>query len=235
MGWSDGYVLDVQYCEDRPYVAHGRYVLITVSDSVCGMTKEVMDKIFEPFFTTKEVGKGTGLGLATVYGIVKQNQGYINVYSEVGQGTSFKIYLPAYTERADDRPPSNEEVSPSGGQETILLVEDEPMLLEIEKNMLQRLGYKVLTAPGPVMALEILNCHEGRIDLLITDVVMPEMNGRDLWEKASPLRPAMKCLFTSGYTANVIARHGVLKEGFNFIQKPMTIAELGSKIRKALR
>jgi PAS domain S-box-containing protein len=231
---SENCILGEQYCHDRPYVAPGRYVLITVTDSGCGMTKDVMDRIFEPFFTTKEVGKGTGLGLATVYGIVKQNEGYINVYSEVGRGTSFKIYLPAYLEKAYDTPNAREDIGPSGGQETILLVEDEPMLLDIERNMLERLGYKVLTALGPVKALEILNCHEAQIDLLITDVVMPEMNGRDLWEKASALRPSMKCLFTSGYTANVVARHGVLKEGVNFIQKPMTISELDKKIRKAL-
>ena len=227
-------VISHECCEDKPYMAPGNYVSLSVSDTGRGLEKDVIDKIFEPFFTTKEVGKGTGLGLATVYGIVKQNEGYINVYSEPGKGTTFKIYLPAHGDRVEEEPSSDGEEDIKGGSVTVLLVEDEPMLLEMGEMMLKRLGYEVLTAQGPGAAIEIANNYEEEIALLITDVVMPEMNGKDLSQRISSLRPGIKCLFTSGYTSNAIARHGVLDQGVHFIQKPFQLGRLAKGVQKAL-
>jgi PAS domain S-box-containing protein len=226
--------IDENYCKDKPYASPGRYVVIAVSDTGCGIERDLLEKIFEPFFTTKEVGKGTGLGLSTVYGIVKQNEGWINVYSEPGTGTTFKIYLPAQGDVDVEKAPRTEEEEIPKGNGTILLVEDEAMLLEMGEMMLKRLGYDVLTALGPAQALEIAESFPGKIHLLMTDVVMPEMNGMELSERISSLRPGIKCLFTSGYTANVIARHGVLKEGVNFIEKPHQLKGLAKKIRSVL-
>jgi CheY-like chemotaxis protein len=178
--------------------------------------------------------KGTGLGLATVYGIVKQNNGFINVYSEPGQGTTFKVYLPRYLASAAHKPES-EAASPTlSGHETILLVEDEPMILDMAMAMLERLGYTVLVGATPGEAIGLAREHAGKIDLLMTDVVMPEMNGRDLAKNLLSLYPDLKRLFMSGYTANVIAHHGVLDEGVHFIQKPFTLKDLAAKVREAL-
>jgi len=198
------------------------------------MDRETQDKLFEPFFTTKEIGKGTGLGLATVYGIVKQNNGCINVYSELGRGTTFKIYLPRYMAKTEEfqkeRP-----VSPvPHGRESILLVEDEPEFLHLGQRMLLSLGYEVLAASTPGEAIRLAELHAGEIHLLITDVIMPEMNGRDLAKRVLSLYPGIKRLFMSGYTANVIAHHGVLDEGVHFIQKPFAMKELADKVRKVL-
>ncbi|PIY22537.1 MAG: hypothetical protein COZ11_12325 [Deltaproteobacteria bacterium CG_4_10_14_3_um_filter_51_14] len=231
---TENAMLTYEDFKDKPYAAAGRYVSLIVSDTGCGMAKDVVEKIFEPFFTTKEVGKGTGLGLAKVYAIVKQNEGYINVYSEPGKGTTFKIYLPAQGYNATQGQIGDAEEEIIGGDETVLLVEDEPMLLEMGEIMLKRLGYDVFTANGPGQALETVKRCDKDIALLITDVVMPEMNGMELSERLCSLKPGIRCLFTSGYTANVIARHGVLKEGVSFIQKPLLLKDLAVKIRSIL-
>jgi len=226
--------IDRTYCESNADCVAGDYVVLAVSDNGCGMEKNVRDHIFEPFYTTKEIGKGTGLGMATVYGIVRQNNGIINVYSEPGIGTTFRIYLPAYIEKHAGAAESGMAGAVSGGKETVLLVEDEPMLLELGRNMLEILGYNVLKAGTPGEAIRLAGESAGDIDLLLTDVVMPEMNGRDLAGRLQTLYPGMKCLFTSGYTANVIAHHGVLEEGVHFLQKPFTPQELALKLREAL-
>ena len=201
----------------------------------CGMDKETLGHIFEPFFTTKGMGKGTGLGLSTVHGIVKQNNGFINVYSEPGNGTTFKIYLPWYAGQTIEVQPEDIEEIPLSRGETVLVVEDEPLLLKMDKKMLEDLGYRVLAAGAPSEAIDLAKAHAGQIRLLITDVVMPEMNGRDLAERLQALYPDMKILFMSGYTATVIAHRGVLDEGVNFIQKPFSFKGLGIKVRDSLR
>ncbi|MFA5906687.1 MAG: response regulator, partial [Desulfobacula sp.] len=198
------------------------------------MEKEIMSHIFEPFFTTKEAGKGTGLGLATVYGIVRQNEGFINVYSEPGKGTTFKIYLPRFGEAMEEKPKKEISRPSEKGNETILIVEDESMILDIATTMLERQGYRVLSAVSPKEAIRLAREHAGKIHLLMTDVVMPEMNGRELAKTLLSLYPDLKCLFMSGYTANVIAHHGVLDEGVNFIEKPFSMNDLIAGVQKAL-
>jgi len=224
---------DEAYCRDHAGFIPGDFVLLAVSDNGCGMNKKTLDNLFEPFFTTKGVGQGTGLGLATVYGIVKQNNGFINVYSEPDLGSTFKIYLPRQT--ADDETAIGipvRETSP-GGDEIILLVEDEPMILDMTTIMLERLGYTVLAALGPGKAIRLAGEHTGHIDLLMTDVVMPEMNGRELAKKITSLYPGIKLLFMSGYTANVIAHQGVLDDGVVFVQKPFSKADIAVQLRRA--
>ena len=225
---------DEAYCADRPEWIPGEYVILAVSDNGCGMEKEALANIFEPFFTTKKEGQGTGLGLATVYGIVKQNNGFVNVYSEPGQGTTFKLYLPRYVdesmETADDEP----ETEVQGGTETVLIVEDEPTVLKLGKAMLEILGYKVLAASGKDQALRLVGEYDENIDLLLTDVVMPDMNGKELSEQIMALRPGLKCLYMSGYTADLIARQGILEKGVKFISKPFSIQALAVKVREAL-
>ncbi len=228
-------VFDETYCADHFGFVAGEYVLLAVSDDGCGMDKETLDQIFEPFFTSKGVGQGTGLGLSTVYGIVKQNNGFINVYSEPGKGTTFRIYLPRYAGQAVDTPREKAAEIPLSRGETVLVVEDEPALLKMGKMMLEKLGYRVLAAGTPGEAIRLAEEHAGEIQLLITDVVMPEMNGRDLAERMQSLYPGMKILFMSGYTADVIAHRGVLDEGVNFIQKPFSMKDLAVKVREALR
>lgn len=233
---TENIAFDTAYCADHPDCIPGKYVLLAVSDNGCGMDRETRDQIFEPFFTTKESGKGTGLGLATVYGIVRQNDGFINVYSEPDQGTTFSIYLPAFAdEEAVSAPvkasPAQELTT---GTETVLVVEDEAALLSLAKTILERLGYTVLAASTPMAGIELAQEYEGDIHLLITDVVMPEMNGRDLAQRIAAIRPAMQCLYMSGYTADVIAHHGVLETGIHFIQKPFSIGDLARTIREAL-
>nr|WP_320193642.1 PAS domain S-box protein [uncultured Desulfobacter sp.] len=225
---------DQAYCAGHTGVITGDYVMLTVTDNGCGMNKETLNNLFEPFFTTKNMGEGTGLGLAIIYGIVKQNHGFINVYSEPDQGTCFKIYLPRF--RASEEP--REQTIPlkpvPTGNETILLVEDEPAILKMTRMMLERKGYSVLPADGPAHAIRITNEHVGKIDLLMTDVVMPEMNGRDLAKKVTTVFPEIKLLFMSGYAADVITHKGVLDGGVAFIQKPFSTNDLAKKIRKVL-
>lgn len=225
---------DEAYCADHPGFIPGDYVLLAVSDDGCGMDSATLDKIFEPFFTTKELGKGTGLGLATVYGIVKQNNGFINVYSEPDCGTTFKIYLSRHLGPAEQLR-RTEAVEPiRRGKETVILVEDEPALLKLSKRMLERLGYQVLAASGPAEAIRIAAEHSGKIDLLMTDVVMPEINGRDLALRLLSSNADLKCLFMSGYTSNVIAHHGVLDKDVHFLPKPFSLKDLADKIREVL-
>ncbi len=227
-------IFDAVYCTNNPGFMPGDYVLLAVSDNGSGMDKDTLDKLFEPFFTTKGVGKGTGLGLATVYGIVKQNNGFINVYSELGQGTTFRIYLPRHMGKAEQLRSAELGDTAASGNETILLTEDEPAILEMTTLMLQHLGYTVLQAGTPGEAIRLAGEHSGRIHLLMTDVVMPEMNGRDLARNILSLYPDIKRLFMSGYTANTIAHHGVLDDGVHFIQKPFSLNDLATKLREAL-
>jgi PAS domain S-box-containing protein len=225
---------DQDYCASHAGYIEGAYVQIVVSDNGSGMDREMLAHLFEPFFTTKAVGKGTGLGLATVYGIVKQNNGFINVYSEPGQGTTFKVYLPRHGSGPKQEVESAATIEATGGHEIILLVEDEPSILQMTKMMLERRGYTVLATSTPGEAIRIAREHPAEIHMLITDVVMPEMNGRDLARNLLSLYPSMKRLFMSGYTADVIAHHGVLDKGVNFIQKPFSGKDLAAKVREAL-
>lgn len=225
---------DEAYCAEHVGFRPGEYIHLAVSDDGCGMDRETLDHIFEPFFTTKEQGKGTGLGLASVYGAVKQNNGFINVYSEPSLGTTVRIYLPRYTAKSANVSEEAPDHPAEPGNETILLVEDELEILKMTTMMLGMLGYTVVAASTPREAIRLAHENSDRIDLLMTDVVMPEMNGRDLAGNLLNRYPGLKCLFMSGYTANVIAHHGVLDEGVHFIQKPFSKKELGVKLREAL-
>jgi len=198
------------------------------------MGKEILDKLFEPFFTTKDAGKGTGLGLATVYGIIKQNSGFVDVHSEPGQGTSFRIYMPRTETPISEKPQIHEPRKDLNGNETILLVEDEESILELGKAILARHGYKVLTARNAPEALDLAERHPDRIDLLITDVVMPGVNGKDLVERLNTFRAGLRTIFISGYTADIISDHGVLDEGVQFLQKPFSVKSMAEKVREVL-
>lgn len=224
-------VVDEIFCAGQTDIAPGKYVQLALSDNGSGMGPEILSHLFEPFFTTKAINEGTGLGLAMIYGIVKQNHGAISVYSEPRLGTTFKIYLPSYEPKVDQAQEIDDKIAVKSGHETILLVEDEPMILEMTTVMLQRLGYTILPAATPGLALRLASEHVGEIQMIMTDVIMPEMNGIDLARKLSSLYPNIKFLFMSGYTANVIAPHGVLEEGMNFIHKPFSKKELSTKIR----
>jgi PAS domain S-box-containing protein len=224
-----------EYCGQHRGFVPGEYVMLAVSDNGCGMSKEIQGHIFEPFFTTKEMGKGTGLGLATVYGIVKQNNGFINLYSEIGKGTTFKIYFPRIMSYEKMRPVEPVSGIPVGHGEVVLLVEDEPAIREVTQAMLAELGYAVYSAGTPEEAIGIVNAHGDEIEMLITDVIMPKMNGRELAESIRAVKPAVACLFTSGYTANVIAHHGVLDKDVCFLAKPFSMQELAVKVKQAFR
>ena len=226
--------VDGHFCAGRAGFAPGEYVTLAVSDTGCGMDRETQKLIFEPFFTTKEMGKGTGLGLATVFGIVKQNGGHISVYSEMGRGTTFTIYLPRHAGETEEAGTQNAVEAIQRGSETILLTEDEPSMLKLVKTLLEGRGYTVLAALTPDEAIRLARDHDGKVHLLMTDVVMPEMNGRDLAQNVSSLVPQIKCLFMSGYTADVIAHQGVLDKGTHFIQKPFSESDLASKVREVL-
>jgi PAS domain S-box-containing protein len=225
---------DPSYCDQYPGVTPGNYVLLAFSDTGCGMDQETQTHIFEPFFTTKEVDKGTGLGLATVYGIVKQNNGYIDVYSEPGHGTQFKIYLPYALDQSVQ--PVTEETPEEavGGRETVLLVEDGEPVRAITHEFLASLGYTVLVADRPEKALRLAEQHPGKIHLLLTDVIMPGMNGRDLSLRLAEIRPSIKSLFISGFTADVLTQRGILASGLNFLPKPFSRDKLARKVREVL-
>jgi PAS domain S-box-containing protein len=226
--------LDDTYLDRHVMVQPGSYVALSVSDTGCGMDAEVQAHIFEPFFTTKQKGKGTGLGLSTVYGIVKQSGGHIWVYSEAGQGTTFQIYLPR-VEAPVEAPQLPETTTKDlQGDETILITEDDDSLREVTRTFLEGFGYKVLEAEGPAHALRIAERHQGPIHLLLTDVVMPGMNGRELAEKLAPKQPQMKVIYMSGYTSDAIVERGVLEKGLSFLQKPYTKKALVRKVRELL-
>jgi CheY-like chemotaxis protein len=211
----------------------GEYVMLTVHDTGCGMEKKVLDHLFEPFFTTKELGKGTGLGLATIYGIVRQNKGYIDVDSEPGRGTRFRICFPGIP--ADNTTAGRDvRQKPAFGTETVLLVEDELPILKLGKAILERYGYSVLAARTPAEALDLAGRHQGAIHLLITDVVMPQMHGRDLQKKITASFPDIKTVFMSGYTADIITHDSALKQGVHFLQKPFSVQTLAAKAREVL-
>jgi two-component system cell cycle sensor histidine kinase/response regulator CckA len=226
--------LDDAYAEAHFPAQPGSYVLLAVSDTGKGMDAATRSHIFEPFFTTKEPGKGTGLGLATVYGVVKQSGGYVWVYSEPGRGSSFKIYLPRVAEAPKPAGPGPQPTGPLGGSETILLVEDDEMVRVLTRRMLEADGYTVLLASHGEEALGLLAGHRGRVDLLVTDVVMPGMSGRDVANRVATLRPGTKVLYLSGYTDDAIVRHGVLEPGIAFLQKPFTADTLARKVREVL-
>jgi CheY-like chemotaxis protein len=223
---------DETCCENYPEIRTGDYVCLAVSDSGSGMDETTKKHIFDPFFTTKAISKGTGL--STVYGIAKQNNAFINVYSEINEGTTFKIFIPRYQKSIPTARPNRSEESIKLNKETILLVEDEPSLLQVSKNLLEELGCLVIVTGGPAEAIERASDQSTQIDLLLTDVVMPDMNGRELATCIQELRPGIKCLFMSGYTADIIATRGVLDTGINFIQKPFSTASLAQKLREVL-
>ncbi len=226
---------DKDICDQHAGYLPGDFMCMAVSDTGCGMDAETMKYIFEPFFTTKNVGEGTGLGLATVYGIVRQNNGFVDVYSEKGSGTTFKIYLPRHMPQSVPVSTSLEAPKPmERGHATILLVEDDPALLNMTRAMLARQGYTILPASTPSEAVDLAKQHPGEIHLLMTDIIMPDMNGRDLAKVLMPIRPRLKRLFMSGYTAEVIANHGILDEGVRFIQKPFSMKDLAAKLREVL-
>lgn len=225
---------DEAYCDKYTGFTPGDFNMLAVSDNGCGIEAETLDNIFEPFFSTKEVGKGTGLGLATVYGIVRQNNGFINVYSEPGQGTTFKIYLPQHKVEVRKKDKADAPRSSRGEGQKILIVEDDSALRFISEKMLSENNYRVFSVGTPREALQVAKEHEGDIDLLITDIVMPEMNGKQLAEAIREMDPEIKILYMSGYTANVISHHGVLEEGVNFIQKPITFNGLAAKVADVL-
>jgi len=225
---------DEEYCADHAGFIPGEYVLLAVSDDGGGIAPDILNKIFEPFFTTKELGKGTGLGLSTVYGIVKQNNGFINIYSEPKKGTTIKIYLSRHEGQAVEAYSDNIIEIPISLGETVLLVEDDGSILKLGKRILEELGYRVLSAASPSEAIKLAEEHADEISLLITDVIMPEMNGRELSEHLQNLYPNLKIIFMSGYTANVIAHRGVLDDDVFFISKPFSKKEMAVKVREVL-
>jgi CheY-like chemotaxis protein len=227
--------LDSAYTLDHAVVRPGPYVLLAVSDTGIGMTAETVAHIFEPFYTTKESGRGTGLGLSTVYGIVKQSGGYIWVYSELGKGTTFKVYLPRVKEAVQDlRPPETLPSTTRKAHETILLVEDEPAVRELALMVLSERGYKVIEAHTPEEAERLAGNNGAEIHLLLTDVVMPGASGRELAKRLTGRYPNLRVLYMSGYTYNVIAQDGTLEEGISFLQKPFTPQVLSEKVREVL-
>jgi two-component system cell cycle sensor histidine kinase/response regulator CckA len=227
-------VLDEDYARRHVSVKPGPCVMLAVTDNGCGMDQETQSHLFEPFFTTKKTGEGTGLGLSTVYGIIKQSGGNIWAYSELRQGTTFKIYLPRVEEAVKTYKPKVAPTASPGGSETILLVEDEEAVRTIVSKILQNKGYTVLEAHHGPEALEICQAHEGPIHLMVTDVIMPHMSGRELAERLTISRPEVRVLFMSGYPDNAIVHHGVLGAGTAFLQKPFTLNALEGKVRELL-
>lgn len=227
-------VFDARYCDDHLGFKPGEYVMLAISDNGKGMTQKQKEKAFEPFYTTKGMGKGTGLGLSTVYGIAKQNNGFINIYSELSKGTIVKTYFPRHTCNAVDVHHEKAVCDTLSKGETVLLVEDDSLILDIAKKILETLGYKVISYSNPNDVMAFIAEYSGKIDLMITDVVLPVMNGKELSEKIKHRYPEIKVLYMSGYTANVIAHHGVLDEGINFIAKPFLLKDFAAKVREAL-
>jgi CheY-like chemotaxis protein len=223
----------VKRCADN--LSPGQYVMLAVSDTGCGMDAAVRQQIFEPFFTTKERGKGTGLGLSTVFGIIKQHGGNIEVNSEPGMGTTFKIYLPQAGIPAQMHDCNFTEPTSSNGTETVLVVEDDEQVRHFICKSLNLCGYNVVEARDPNDALRLVSENIAIPHLLLTDVIMPEMNGRDLYDKIASIHPEIEVLYMSGYTSDIIAHHGILDKGINFLQKPFTVQSLTEKIRQVLK
>ncbi len=226
--------IEINRIENFEEISPGPYVLFSVSDNGCGMNNETMERLFEPFFTTKQTGKGTGLGLATVFGIVKQNKGFITVQSAPGHGATFVIGFPRHEIKADSIISDGLQHVIVGGSETILLVEDEATIRQMTSDMLERMGYRVISAATPGEAIDLFRSQDRAIQLLITDVIMPEMNGRDLATRLQVMHPGIKCLFISGYPADIISSHGILDTGQHFLQKPFSRADMSKKIRTIL-
>jgi CheY-like chemotaxis protein len=234
IGTSDAQI-EESYAQLNPQAVRGDYVCLTVSDTGCGIPPDIQARIFDPFFTTKGVGKGTGLGLATVYGIVRQHKGWLTVYSEVGQGAVFRIYLPVAGTPAKDRVQPEAELEVRGGNETILLAEDEPAVRALMRNVLERYGYTVMEAESGVKALNLWNKHHKEIELVLTDMIMPDgMTGRQLAEKIHADKPAVPVIYTSGYSADIVGKDFELKEGINFLQKPCAPRKLAQAVRHCL-
>lgn len=223
------------YTAENFDIIRGEYVRLSINDNGCGIDEKVRAHLFEPFFTTKSVGKGTGLGLATVYGIVKQNDGYIDVFSKAGKGATFNIYFPRQAEESKKHPMADSLTqSDEGGRETLLLVEDEPELLHLCQSMLTSLGYRVLSACTPSNAIELVQSQAQAIHLLITDVVMPEMNGSELFKQLHAIHPNLKCLYMSGYSARILASRDIMHKDIHFLQKPFAMNDLAKKVRRRL-
>ncbi|HAE38027.1 MAG TPA: hybrid sensor histidine kinase/response regulator [Candidatus Riflebacteria bacterium] len=226
-------IFDSEYCFAHQGFVPGEFAMIAISDNGCGMSKEALKHIYEPFFTTKGMAAGTGMGLPTVYGIVKQNNGFINIYSELNRGTSVKIYLPRLVNETTPQP-KPQKAAVKGNNELLLLVEDEPTLMKMTKMLLERLGYQVMAAGTPGKALEIARSEKGSIQLLITDIVMPEMDGVALSEQIKKIHPEIRTLFMSGYTSGMVTSNDIVKTGCHFIQKPFSIEEMAKLVDKIL-
>jgi CheY-like chemotaxis protein len=226
--------LDESYTNEHIDAYPGPHVVLAISDNGCGMDKETQSNIFEPFFTTKEQGKGTGLGLSTVYGIVKQSGGHIGLYSEAGEGTTFKVYLPRFKEAGIKRNLRASQAESFKGSETVLLVEDENAVRQLARRVLEINGYVVLEAARSDEAWQVYQGHQGPIHLMLTDIVMPGTSGRELAQRVAALEPATKVLYMSGYTDDAIVHHNVLGAGTPFLQKPFTPESLARKVREVL-
>jgi len=232
---SDRAVLDSSFKDFHNYdVPPGNYALLTVSDTGTGISKKHIDHIFEPFFTTKEVGKGTGLGMAIIYGIVKQHNGFINVYSEPGHGTTFRIYLPMDEKTISFRTAKAEPVTPVGGNETVLVAEDDPNVCVLVAKVLESHGYNVILAEDGVEAVEKFKAHQDIIRLVLMDMIMPKKNGKEAYEEISRINPGVKVLFSSGYSADFIENRGVSEKAFELIVKPVQPMELLRRVREML-
>jgi two-component system cell cycle sensor histidine kinase/response regulator CckA len=225
--------IDQEYCHLHPYARQGSFILLSVSDTGVGMDAKTAERIFEPFFTTKELGKGTGLGLATVYGVVKQHEGFIHLYSEPGRGTTFRVYLPASNGTAEPRQPKRDEQIPKG-TETILLAEDNEGLQEAAKEMLERLGYRVILASNGAEAVQIFTNNPGQIDLIILDVVMPKVSGPEAFSQMASVQPDLRVVFSTGYTAEAASLNFLTEQGASVLQKPYSLKNLGQIVRANL-
>ena len=227
--------VDDQYVRSNPEMTSGQYVAICVTDTGIGMSPDTLNHAFEPFFTTKELGQGTGLGLSQVYGFVKQSGGHVKIYSELGQGTTIKIYMPRYLGKALSEEPAADEPLAEGEQtETILVVEDDADLRSYLAEILRGLKYRVITTPNAQSALMTLRANAQHVDLLLTDIIMPGMTGRELGKQAQEVRPALQVLYMTGYSRNAVVHQGRLDEGVELLQKPVSQGELANRVRAIL-